>query len=168
MFNELNIDVPSLENPSSCTSHICHPAFFFLHIYSACVYICVRLQVLSNNNQLYLKSVSQADAGQYVCKAIVPRIGVGETEVTLTVNGRWLAIYLAVFPSRKMWTALNSLLWASERRASACSSRKMKSESTRAAFICLTDSLRPSCLRSGRQRPDAPSYLCRPAVMSLG
>uniref|UniRef100_A0A665VCF0 Kin of IRRE-like protein 1 n=1 Tax=Echeneis naucrates TaxID=173247 RepID=A0A665VCF0_ECHNA len=43
--------------------------------------------VLSNNNQLYLKSVSQADAGQYVCKAIVPRIGVGETEVTLTVNG---------------------------------------------------------------------------------
>uniref|UniRef100_H2RWL4 Kin of IRRE-like protein 1 n=1 Tax=Takifugu rubripes TaxID=31033 RepID=H2RWL4_TAKRU len=43
--------------------------------------------VLSNNNQLYLKSVSQVDAGQYVCKAIVPRIGVGETEVTLTVNG---------------------------------------------------------------------------------
>ncbi|XP_076837685.1 kin of IRRE-like protein 1b isoform X2 [Brachyhypopomus gauderio] len=43
--------------------------------------------VLSNNNQLYLKSVSQMDAGQYVCKAIVPRIGVGETEVTLTVNG---------------------------------------------------------------------------------
>ncbi|KAM6949404.1 kin of IRRE-like protein 1a isoform 2-T2 [Aplochiton taeniatus] len=43
--------------------------------------------VLSNNNQLYLKSVSQADAGQYVCKAIVPRIGVGETEVTLSVNG---------------------------------------------------------------------------------
>ncbi|XP_061565859.1 kin of IRRE-like protein 1a isoform X2 [Cololabis saira] len=43
--------------------------------------------VLSNSNELYLKSVSQADAGQYVCKAIVPRIGVGETEVTLTVNG---------------------------------------------------------------------------------
>uniref|UniRef100_A0A3B3BJL5 Kirre like nephrin family adhesion molecule 1a n=1 Tax=Oryzias melastigma TaxID=30732 RepID=A0A3B3BJL5_ORYME len=43
--------------------------------------------VLSNSNQLHLKSVSQADAGQYVCKAIVPRIGVGETEVTLTVNG---------------------------------------------------------------------------------
>ncbi|XP_051556923.1 kin of IRRE-like protein 1 isoform X4 [Myxocyprinus asiaticus] len=43
--------------------------------------------VLSNSNQLFLKSVSQADAGQYVCKAIVPRIGVGETEVTLTVNG---------------------------------------------------------------------------------
>uniref|UniRef100_A0A8C1DA92 Kin of IRRE-like protein 1 n=1 Tax=Cyprinus carpio carpio TaxID=630221 RepID=A0A8C1DA92_CYPCA len=43
--------------------------------------------VLSNSNQLLLKSVSQADAGQYVCKAIVPRIGVGETEVTLTVNG---------------------------------------------------------------------------------
>ncbi|CAL8377369.1 unnamed protein product [Gadus morhua 'NCC'] len=43
--------------------------------------------VLSNNQLLLLKSVSQADAGQYVCKAIVPRIGVGETEVTLTVNG---------------------------------------------------------------------------------
>lgn len=41
MFNELNIDVPSLENPSSCTSHICHPAYFFLHIYSACVCISV-------------------------------------------------------------------------------------------------------------------------------
>ncbi|XP_062371619.1 kin of IRRE-like protein 1b [Sardina pilchardus] len=43
--------------------------------------------VLSNNNQLYLKSVSQGDAGQYVCKAIVPRIGVREKEVSLTVNG---------------------------------------------------------------------------------
>ncbi|XP_058875650.1 kin of IRRE-like protein 1 isoform X1 [Acipenser ruthenus] len=43
--------------------------------------------VLSNNNQLYLKSVSQTDGGQYICKAIVPRIGVGEREVTLSVNG---------------------------------------------------------------------------------
>ncbi len=51
-------------------------------------------QVLSNNNQLYLKSVSQADAGQYVCKAIVPRIGVGETEVTLTVNGQYSSFIL--------------------------------------------------------------------------
>lgn len=49
----------------------------------------VYFQVLSNNNQLHLKSVSQSDAGQYVCKAIVPRIGVGETEVTLTVNGQF-------------------------------------------------------------------------------
>lgn len=57
-----------------------------------CLYLCAFFvpppQVLSNSNQLYLKSVSQADAGQYVCKAIVPRIGVGETEVTLTVNGQ--------------------------------------------------------------------------------
>lgn len=57
------------------------------------VYICVLFfstppQVLSNSNQLFLNSVSQADAGQYVCKAIVPRIGVGETEVSLTVNGQ--------------------------------------------------------------------------------
>ncbi|KAM9114195.1 kin of IRRE-like protein 1 [Pangshura tecta] len=43
--------------------------------------------VLSNSNQLYLKSVTQADAGQYICKAIVPRIGVGEQEVALFVNG---------------------------------------------------------------------------------
>ncbi|KAM4690987.1 kin of IRRE-like protein 1 [Rhinophrynus dorsalis] len=43
--------------------------------------------VLSNSNQLFLKSVNQEDAGQYVCKAIVPRIGVGEREVTLFVNG---------------------------------------------------------------------------------
>uniref|UniRef100_A0A8C4SYF7 Kirre like nephrin family adhesion molecule 1b n=1 Tax=Erpetoichthys calabaricus TaxID=27687 RepID=A0A8C4SYF7_ERPCA len=43
--------------------------------------------VLSNNNQLYLKSVSQMDGGLYVCKAIVPRIGVGEKEVALSVNG---------------------------------------------------------------------------------
>nr|XP_033779908.1 kin of IRRE-like protein 1 isoform X2 [Geotrypetes seraphini] len=43
--------------------------------------------VLSNSNQLYLKSVTQSDAGQYICKAIVPRIGVGEREVSLFVNG---------------------------------------------------------------------------------
>ncbi|XP_019344193.1 kin of IRRE-like protein 1 isoform X1 [Alligator mississippiensis] len=43
--------------------------------------------VLSNSNQLYLKAVTQDEAGQYICKAIVPRIGVGEREVTLYVNG---------------------------------------------------------------------------------
>lgn len=74
--------------------------FFFLACLQ-CVRVCVSLcaQVLSNNNQLHLKSVSQADAGQYVCKAIVPRIGVGETEVTLTVNGWLLRIY-SVFKKR--------------------------------------------------------------------
>lgn len=42
MFNELNIDVPSLENPSSCTSHICHPAYFFsAYLQFVCVYACV-------------------------------------------------------------------------------------------------------------------------------
>lgn len=41
-----------------------------------------------------MQSVSQADAGQYVCKAIVPRIGIGETEVTLTVNGEKIASVL--------------------------------------------------------------------------
>ncbi|XP_055510321.1 kin of IRRE-like protein 1 [Leucoraja erinacea] len=43
--------------------------------------------VLSNSNHLYLKAITQADAGPYVCKAIVPRIGVGEREVILKVNG---------------------------------------------------------------------------------
>ncbi|MGH0165911.1 UNVERIFIED_CONTAM: hypothetical protein FKN15_073301 [Acipenser sinensis] len=43
--------------------------------------------VLSNGNTLQLKAVTQEDAGSYTCKAIVPRIGVAEQEVTLTVNG---------------------------------------------------------------------------------
>jgi len=46
--------------------------------------------VLSNGNTLQLKAVSQEDAGTYTCKAIVPRIGVAERDVTLTVNGEWL------------------------------------------------------------------------------
>uniref|UniRef100_A0A674J3Z0 Kirre like nephrin family adhesion molecule 2 n=1 Tax=Terrapene triunguis TaxID=2587831 RepID=A0A674J3Z0_9SAUR len=45
------------------------------------------LQVLSNGNTLHLKAVTQEDAGTYVCKAIVPRIGVADKEVTLAVNG---------------------------------------------------------------------------------
>ncbi|XP_061771984.1 kirre like nephrin family adhesion molecule 3, like isoform X2 [Nerophis ophidion] len=44
-------------------------------------------EVLSNSNTLQLKAVTQADAGTYTCKAIVPRIGVAEREATLTVNG---------------------------------------------------------------------------------
>uniref|UniRef100_A0A8P4GHB1 Kirre like nephrin family adhesion molecule 3, like n=1 Tax=Dicentrarchus labrax TaxID=13489 RepID=A0A8P4GHB1_DICLA len=43
--------------------------------------------VLSNGNTLQLKAVNQEDAGTYTCKAIVPRIGVAERDVTLTVNG---------------------------------------------------------------------------------
>ncbi|XP_064029382.1 kin of IRRE-like protein 3 isoform X4 [Pogoniulus pusillus] len=43
--------------------------------------------VLSNENRLTLKSVRQEDAGKYVCRAVVPRVGAGEREVTLTVNG---------------------------------------------------------------------------------
>uniref|UniRef100_A0A8C3STQ7 Ig-like domain-containing protein n=1 Tax=Chelydra serpentina TaxID=8475 RepID=A0A8C3STQ7_CHESE len=42
--------------------------------------------VLSNGNTLHLKAVTQEDAGTYVCKAIVPRIGVADKEVTLAVN----------------------------------------------------------------------------------
>lgn len=47
------------------------------------------LQVLSNENLLTLKSVRQEDAGKYVCRAVVPRVGAGEKEVSLTVNGKW-------------------------------------------------------------------------------
>ncbi|XP_028857490.1 kin of IRRE-like protein 3 isoform X4 [Denticeps clupeoides] len=43
--------------------------------------------VLSNENILTLKSVRQDDAGKYVCRAVVPRVGAGEKEVSLTVNG---------------------------------------------------------------------------------
>lgn len=46
--------------------------------------------MLSNSNTLQLKAVTQEDAGTYTCKAIVPRIGVAERDVTLTVNGEWL------------------------------------------------------------------------------
>lgn len=48
------------------------------------------LQVLSNENLLTLKSVRQEDAGKYVCRAVVPRVGAGEKEVSLTVNGRFI------------------------------------------------------------------------------
>ncbi|KGL78238.1 Kin of IRRE-like 3, partial [Tinamus guttatus] len=44
-------------------------------------------QVLSNENKLTLKAVRQEDAGKYVCRAVVPRVGAGEREVSLTVNG---------------------------------------------------------------------------------
>ncbi|XP_034538842.1 kin of IRRE-like protein 3 [Notolabrus celidotus] len=43
--------------------------------------------VLSNKNTLHLKAVKQEDAGKYVCRAVVPRVGAGEKEVSLTVNG---------------------------------------------------------------------------------
>lgn len=45
--------------------------------------------MLSNSNTLQLKAVTQEDAGTYTCKAIVPRIGVAERDVTLTVNGEF-------------------------------------------------------------------------------
>lgn len=57
-------------------------------------------QVLSNSNTLHLKAVTQEDAGTYTCKAIVPRIGVAERDVTLTVNGKAsLSLSLSFSPS---------------------------------------------------------------------
>ncbi|KAM8927868.1 kin of IRRE-like protein 2 [Pelodytes ibericus] len=44
-------------------------------------------EVLSNGNTLTLNKVTPEDAGTYVCKAIVPRIGTTEREVALTVRG---------------------------------------------------------------------------------
>ncbi|XP_037605290.1 kin of IRRE-like protein 3 [Sebastes umbrosus] len=43
--------------------------------------------VLSNKNTLTMKAVKQENAGKYVCRAVVPRVGAGEREVSLTVNG---------------------------------------------------------------------------------
>ncbi|XP_041426592.1 kin of IRRE-like protein 1 [Xenopus laevis] len=43
--------------------------------------------VLSNGNTLLLTKVTREDAGVYVCKAIVPRMGTTEKEVTLMVRG---------------------------------------------------------------------------------
>lgn len=45
--------------------------------------------MLSNKNTLTLKAVKQEDAGKYVCRAVVPRVGAGEKEVSLTVNGKY-------------------------------------------------------------------------------
>ncbi|KAM4702998.1 kin of IRRE-like protein 2 [Rhinophrynus dorsalis] len=44
-------------------------------------------EVLSNGNTLSLTKVTREDAGIYVCKAIVPRLGTMEKDVLLTVRG---------------------------------------------------------------------------------
>ena len=44
--------------------------------------------MLSNKNTLTLKAVKPEDAGKYVCRAVVPRVGAGEKEMSLTVNGK--------------------------------------------------------------------------------
>lgn len=65
-------------------------------------------QVLSNSNTLHLKAVTQEDAGTYTCKAIVPRIGVAERDVTLTVNGK-ASLSLSPSPSVHL-SALEALI----------------------------------------------------------
>uniref|UniRef100_A0A8D2JHK3 Ig-like domain-containing protein n=1 Tax=Varanus komodoensis TaxID=61221 RepID=A0A8D2JHK3_VARKO len=71
-------------------------------------------QVLSNGNTLHLKAVAQEDAGVYVCKAIVPRIGVAEKEVTLAVNGeQWGSpVGRAAFPRGSCAGVRTLLAWA--------------------------------------------------------
>ncbi|CAB1352964.1 unnamed protein product [Coregonus sp. 'balchen'] len=43
--------------------------------------------VLSNENILTLKAVRQDDAGKYVCRAVVPRVGAGEKETQQALYG---------------------------------------------------------------------------------
>lgn len=54
-------------------------------------------KVLSNENILTLKAVRQEDAGKYVCRAVVPRVGAGEKEVSLTVNGKHGFVFFGLF-----------------------------------------------------------------------
>lgn len=71
-------------------------------------------QVLSNENLLTLKSVRQEDAGKYVCRAVVPRVGAGEKEVSLTVNGKLQYLHVLHkngywYTSTKLWNANKSV-----------------------------------------------------------
>lgn len=67
-------------------------------------------QVLSNKNTLTLKAVKQEDAGKYVCRAVVPRVGAGEKEVSLTVNGKHMDM-LNVNGTVSRWKTLHSVPW---------------------------------------------------------
>lgn len=54
--------------------------------------------MLSNENTLTLRAVKPEDAGKYVCRAVVPRVGVGEKVVTLTVNGKYMVSIVTRLP----------------------------------------------------------------------
>lgn len=49
-----------------------------------------------------------------MCRAVVPRVGAGEREVTLTVNGTdgfpWL-LHLCVFAVLMGWGGLDVMIW---------------------------------------------------------
>ncbi|GAA6099936.1 kin of IRRE-like protein 3 isoform X1 [Tachysurus ichikawai] len=66
--------------------------------------------VLSNENILTLKSVRQEDAGKYVCRAVVPRVGAGEKEVALTVNEKPPLLTLITAPSSSRKSANDHVL----------------------------------------------------------
>ena len=79
----------------------------------------ILLQVLSNDNLLTLKSVRQEDAGKYVCRAVVPRVGAGEKEVSLTVNGKlyyWYDFHTGAHPQScqmRTHTSVSPQVWGS-------------------------------------------------------
>lgn len=74
-------------------------------------------QVLSNKNTLTLKAVKQEDAGKYVCRAVVPRVGAGEKEVSLTVNGKYNAISCTECEWHFVHSALDRLEKSRRRRS---------------------------------------------------
>lgn len=69
--------------------------------------VSLKTQVLSNKNTLTLKAVKQEDAGKYVCRAVVPRVGAGEKEVSLTVNGKYKSLSCTEFEWDFVCTAVD-------------------------------------------------------------
>lgn len=51
----------------------------------------------------------QEDAGKYVCRAVVPRVGAGEKEVSLTVNGKlYYSTYVLNITSSRIHNVTNT------------------------------------------------------------
>lgn len=90
------------------------------------------LQVLSNENLLTLKSVRQEDAGKYVCRAVVPRVGAGEKEVSLTVNGKLYYVLRSKLSNEYTNTSANLEVWGQRQQKESNQYRR----SSVFCFIC--------------------------------
>lgn len=90
------------------------------------------LQVLSNENLLTLKSVRQEDAGKYVCRAVVPRVGAGEKEVSLTVNGKLFHVLRSKLSNECTNTSANLEVWGQRQQEESNQYRR----SSVFVFIC--------------------------------